>query len=235
MVVSVAESGGVWVNDRSSGEFLWATPFPYDTPDFLINNIDTESGQVSISRDKVLTHDGQEQTTCFQNTRSYWPIAYHPEKNALYVPYHDACTTRVGDLSTSNGHRRTTHARAGSDPDAFSGLASVDMATGVIRHLHTQRVPGNGAVLLTAGDLLFWGDMSGSFYAIDAEAGEILWDASVGGIIQTSTITYAVNGKQYVAILTGDGLSGTSGPLRVITDFKTTRGRNAIYVFALED
>lgn len=235
MVVSVAESGGVWVNDRSSGEFLWATPFPYDTADFLIDNIDTENGQVSISRNKVLTRNGQQQTTCFQNTRSYWPIAYHPENNALYLPYHDACTTRVGDLSTTNGHTRTTHPRAGSDPDAFSGLARVDMETGVIRHLHTQRVPGNGAVLLTAGDLLFWGDMSGSFYAIDAEAGEILWDASVNGIIQTSTITYAVDGKQYVAILTGDGLSGTSGPLRVIADFETTRGHNAIYVFALQD
>lgn len=235
MVVSVAESGGVWVNDRSTGEFLWAMPFPYDTADFLIDDIDARSGAVSISRDKVLTRDGQEQTTCYQNTRSYWPIAYHPDKNALYVPYHDACNTRVGDISTNNGHTRTTHPRAGSDPNAFSGLAKVDMTTGSIQHLHTQRVPGNGAVLLTAGDLLFWGDMSGSFYAIDSEAGEILWDAKVAGIIQTSTITYAVNGTQYVAILTGDGLSGTSGPLRVIGDFETTRGHNAIYVFALEN
>jgi len=48
-----------------------------------------------------------------------------------------------------------------------------------------------------------------------------------------STITYAVNGKQYVAVLTGDGASGTRGPLRVASEIKPPRGHNAIYVFAL--
>ena len=162
-------------------------------------------------------------------------MAYHPGKNALYVPYHDACVTRTGDLSTENGHTRTTHARKGSDPNAFAGLAKVDMTTGEIKRLHTQRNPGNGAVLLTAGDLVFWGDMTGTFYAIEADDGEILWDASVTGIIQTSTITYAADGKQYVAVMTGDGLSGTSGPLAVVKELKPTRGHNSIYVFALAD
>ncbi len=235
MVVSVGEPGGVWVLDRATGEFLWATPFPYDTPDFHIADIDVETGVTRISRDKVLTREGEQHTTCFQNTRSYWPMAYHPGNNALYVPYQDACVTRTGRLNLDNGHARTSHAREGSDPDAFAGLARIDMTTGSITRLHTQRNPGNGAILLTAGDLLFWGDMGGTFYAIDAEAGEILWDASVTGIIQTSTITYAANGRQYVAILTGDGLSGTYGPLAIVPELKVVREHNAIYVFALPD
>jgi len=235
MVVSVGEPGGLWVLDGASGEFLWAMPFPYDTPDFHIADIDLETGITSISRDKILTREGEEHTTCFQNTRSYWPMAYHPGKNALYVPYHDACVTRVGRLDSANGHERTTHAREGSDPDAFTGLAKINMASGEIVRLHTQRNPANGAVLLTAGDLVFWGDMSGTFYAIDADAGEILWDAIVQGIIQTSTITYAVDGKQFVAVLTGDGLSGTTGPLRVVSELKAKRRHNSIYVFALPE
>lgn len=235
MLVTVGEPGGVWVLDRDNGEFLWATPFPYDTPDFHIADIDVGTGVTRISRDKILTREGEQHTTCFQNTRSYWPMAYHPVKNALYVPYHDACVTRTGNFALDNGHSRTTHAREGSDPDAFSGLAKVNMTTGNVTHLHTQRNPGNGAVLLTAGDLLFWGDMSGTFYAIDADSGEILWDAGVTGVIQTSTITYAVDGRQFVAILTGDGLSGTYGPLAVVPELKVTREHNAIYVFALPD
>lgn len=233
MVVSVGEPGGLWVLDGASGEFLWATPFPFDTPDFHIADIDVETGITRISRDKILTREGEQHTTCFQNTRSYWPMAYHPGKNALYVPYHDACVTRTGRLDRPNGHTRRSHPREGSDPDAFAGLAKINMATGDINRLHTQRNPGNGAVLLTAGDLLFWGDMSGTFYAIDADAGEILWDANVQGIIQTSTITYAVDGRQYIAVLTGDGLSGTSGPLRIVSELKPTRGHNSINVFAL--
>lgn len=235
MVVSVGEPGGLWVLDRATGEFLWATPFPYDTPDFHIAGIDVETGRTRISRDKVLTRDGEQQTTCFQNTRSYWPMAYDPGDNALYVPYHDACVTRTGNLALTNGHSRVSHAREGADPQAFAGLARVDMTTGHITRLHTQRNPGNGAILLTAGGLLFWGDMSGTFYAIDAEAGEILWDASVEGIIQTSTITYAADGRQFVAILTGDGLSGTFGPLSIVTELDAKRERNAIHVFALPE
>jgi alcohol dehydrogenase (cytochrome c) len=233
MVVSVGEPGGLWVLDRTTGEFLWTIPFPFDSPDFHIADIDVETGITSISRDKILTAEGEQHTTCFQNTKSYWPMAYHPVKNALYVPYHDACVTRTGRLDVANGHTRTSHAREGSDPDAFTGLARVDMRTGAVTQLHTQRNPGNGAVLLTAGDIVFWGDVTGTLYAIDAEAGEILWDASVKGIIQTSTITYAVDGRQYVAILTGDGLSGTSGPLAIVNEVKTDRGHNAVYVFAL--
>ncbi|MDX1499577.1 MAG: PQQ-binding-like beta-propeller repeat protein [Woeseiaceae bacterium] len=233
MLVTVGEPGGLWVLDRASGEFLWATPFPFATPDFHIADIDVETGRTRISRDKVLTRDGEVHTTCFQNTRSYWPMAYDAKRNALYVPYHDACVTRTGNLALDNGHSRDSHLREGGDPAAFAGLARVDMATGRITRLHTQRNPGNGAILLTAGGLVFWGDMSGTFFALDADSGEILWDASVEGIIQTSTITYRAGGRQYVAILTGDGLSGTYGPLGIVPELKAARERNGIHVFAL--
>jgi hypothetical protein len=48
-----------------------------------------------------------------------------------------------------------------------------------------------------------------------------------------STITYAVNGKQYVAVLTGDSQSGTTGLLTQVPELNPPRGHNAIYVFAL--
>ncbi|MGY8814830.1 MAG: outer membrane protein assembly factor BamB family protein [Gammaproteobacteria bacterium] len=235
MVVSVGEPGGLWVLDRNDGTFLWTIPFPYDTPDFHIADIDAETGQTFISRDKVLTREGEEHTTCFQNTKGYWPMAYHPGNNSLYVPYHDICVSRIGRLNTANGHARTTHLRDGADPDAFAGLAKVDMSTGEVVHMHTQRAPGNGAILLTAGDLVIWGDITGTLHAFDADNGEILWDTMVPGIIQTSTITYMVDGKQYIAILTGDGLSATSSVVGLVSDVKAVRGHNAIYVFALPD
>ncbi|HSG64429.1 MAG TPA: PQQ-binding-like beta-propeller repeat protein, partial [Gammaproteobacteria bacterium] len=39
VVVAVGEGGGIWTLDRATGEFLWATPFPYDIPEFHISNI----------------------------------------------------------------------------------------------------------------------------------------------------------------------------------------------------
>lgn len=235
VVVQVGEPGGLWMLDRATGQFLWATPFPFDTPQFHISKIDVETGRTHINWDLVLKKDGETHTVCYNNTKSYWPMAYDPTRNALYVPYHDECAERVGDSANENGHRRKAILRPGGRPDAFTGIAKVDMATGRIAPFHTQRFPGNGGILATAGNLIFWGDVNRRVRAFDADSGSILWEGIVGGIIQTSTITYAVNGRQYVAVRTGQGQAGTSGPMRQVPELNVPRDHNALYVFALPD
>ena len=74
--------------------------------------------------------------------------------------------------------------------------------------------------------------MNRRFRAFDAATGKQLWESILGGPISVSTITYAVNGKQYVAVMTGDGLLGP-GLLNETPEFKVPRGHNAMYVFAL--
>ena len=234
VVVSVSEGGGLWVNDRG-GKFLWATPFPFDVPEFHISHIDVETGKTYINWDKVFKKDGDRSIVCFFNTKGHWPMAYHPGKNALYVPYSDSCldmTLRMDSPSEYHSERQGIP-RPGSDPNKLLELAKVDMKTGRVQRLHSQPVPGNGAVLLTAGDIFFWGDMDRRFRAFDADTGKILWEAVLGGIIQMSTITYAVDGRQYVAVLTGDSASGTTSLLRQVPGLNPPRGHNEIYVFAL--
>ena len=87
-------------------------------------------------------------------------------------------------------------------------------------------------MLATAGDLVFWGDLDHKFRAFDAESGKVLWETTLDGPIQNSTITYAVNGKQYVAVLTG---SGAHRPAALMDQagIKPNRGYNSLYVFAL--
>jgi PQQ-dependent dehydrogenase (methanol/ethanol family) len=237
MVVTVGEPGGLSVLDRRTGQFLWAIPFPLaDTPYFHISHIDGETGTVHISADMVLTGpDDVHEIICFNNTRNYSPMAYHPGNNSLYIPYHDTCFKRTAALNTSDGHRRQTFIRPGADPEAWTGIAKVNMETGRIEPFHAQRMPTNGAVLATAGDLIFSGDMNRRFRAYDADSGDILWETIVGAIVQNSTITYAVDGKQYVAVLTGDGVSATSGRLALVPELKAVRAHNTIYVFALPD
>jgi alcohol dehydrogenase (cytochrome c) len=125
--------------------------------------------------------------------------------------------------------------RPGSDPQKSASIAKVNLATGKVDVIYSQPVPGNGSALVTAGDLVFWGDMDRRFRAFDADTGKVLWETVLGGIISTSTITYTVNGRQYVAVMTGDAQSGTAGLLGVVKSFKPVRGHNAIYVFALPE
>ena len=236
IVVSVGEPGGIWVLDPANGEFLWATPFPYDVPEFHVSDIDVETGKTYINWDKVLKKEGDRQLVCFHDTKSYWPMAYHPGNNSLYIPYHDQCTDSTAVMKNPSGNRRMGILRPGVDPNNYSGIARVNIGTGQIQWRYTQPAPGNGAMLATAGDLLFWGDMNRRFRAFDADTGKILWETILGGIIQMSTITYAVNGKQYVAVITGDGRpDGGSWPLKVATELSPPRSHNAIYVFALPD
>jgi alcohol dehydrogenase (cytochrome c) len=204
VAVIVAEAGGVWVIDRATGQFLWATPFPHDTANFVISDIDVHTGKTTINFDIVHKQPGEKHTICFFNTKSYWPMAYHPGTNSIYVPYADNCIELTAPGGTGGrGGGRNPIARPGSDPEKFGGFAKVDMATGEVHRFYEGRSPGNGAVLATAGNLVFWGDLDRNLRAYDAVTGRMLWQTRLPGAIQNSTITYAVNGRQYIAVMTG--------------------------------
>lgn len=232
-VVAVGEGGGIWLLDRATGEFLWAMPFPYDVPEFHISAINVETGRTQINWNKIFMQDGDRQLVCYHNTRSFWSTAYDPGRNALYIPFHDACLDMTANMRSSSGYGpRNGVLRPGSSPDEYASIAKIDLATGRMERIYTQAEPGNGSALVTAGDLLFWGDMARRLRAFDSDTGEILWETVLGGMIQTSTISYEVDGRQYVLAMTGNGQSGTGTPLQ-ISRLSTVQGHNAIYAFAL--
>jgi len=119
----------------------------------------------------------------------------------------------------------------------MNGLARVNMATGETQYWHLNRVPTTSAVVATAGDILFWGDIDGKLRAYDADNGKVLWEQALGGPISVSTITYRANGKQYVSVITGDNLAipglinGNMGPVPV--PITPNRMHSAIYTFSL--
>lgn len=230
--VMIGEGGGLFVNDRATGQFLWATPFPFDGPNFLISNIDGKTGRVYANESVMFKKPGERHVICNWNTRSYYPTAYHPGTNSLYTGYLDNCLDMTaGSVDGKVRDRRVGIPRPGAEIETWSGLARIDMTTGEISYLHKQRAPSQGATLATAGDLIFLGDLDHKFRAFDARSGKILWEQTLGGMVQNSTITYAVNGKQYVAVLTGSGL--ITGGLLDQAGIKPNRNYNALYVYAL--
>jgi alcohol dehydrogenase (cytochrome c) len=240
--VNVGEGGGIWALDRDNGQFLWAMPFPFDTPNFIISDIDVKTGIAKINEEVLVAKPGERHTICSFNTRSWWPTAYHPGKNSLYVPYIDNCLDMTSAAPAADGkpatlERRVGTPRPGADPNNLNGLAKVNVSTGEVQRWTLGKVPSNGAVLATAGDVIFFGDLNRRFRAFDADNGKILWETILGSTISSSTITYSVNGRQYIAVIAGDNLAapgliaGTMGPVKV--DITNPRGSNALYVFAL--
>src|SRR5690606_29771466 len=123
--------------DRSDGEFLWATPFPSDVPEFAISNVEPD-GTVHLNWDLVFKEPGERKTVCFWNTRSYWPTAYHPGTNSLYTAYIKNCReiTAASDDAPASWRVVT---RPGSKPDELTGIAKIDMETGEILRFNVGR------------------------------------------------------------------------------------------------
>jgi len=76
---------------------------------------------------------------------------------------------------------------------------------------HASR-PMLAAVTATSGDMLFTGELTGDFLAMDARNGKVVYRYSGGGAIVGGVITYAANGKQYVAVVSGMAAGFWLGP-----------------------
>jgi glucose dehydrogenase len=61
-------------------------------------------------------------------------------------------------------------------------------------------------LLGTAGGVLFYGDPGGDFVAMDERDGKTLWHLPTSGINKASPMTYAVNGRQFIAVAIGPNI-----------------------------
>ena len=85
--------------------------------------------------------------------------------------------------------------------------------------------------MATAGDLVFLGHADGEFTAYDAKTLKQVWSYNVGTGINAPAVTYAVNGKQFVAVLVG-----SRQPAAIIgqhPELKNTATASMLVVFGL--
>ena len=188
----VGEGGGIFVIDRATGQFLWATPFPFDTPNFLISNIDGKTGRVSLNKNVTVHRPVRSPRDLLLEHAQLLADGLSPGHERAVralrreLPRHDDARARTAAARAARRHP----ARRAPIPNTWAGLMKINMSTGEMKPIHSGRAPSNGAVLTTAGDLVFWGDLDQKFRAFDAESGKMLWEQTLGGPIQNSTITY---------------------------------------------
>ena len=234
VVVTLGEPGGLFVNDRETGEFLWAHPFPFDTTEkFVIRDIDVNTGEVYINMNMVARKLGDTFTVCGHNVKSWWSWSYSPRTNLLYIPFNHACLSQTANLGRADGvNPRFTIPEPGRPADAPAGeMRAIDMATGKEVWRYEERSPNVGSALATGGDLVFFGDLNRRFRAFDAKTGEVLWETIVGSQISGYPITYSVEGRQYVALPVG--CIGRGRLKAYAPELEAPLGSNMMVVFAL--
>jgi alcohol dehydrogenase (cytochrome c) len=100
-----------------------------------------------------------------------------------------------------------------------------------------QRSPFLTGVVSTAGSVAFVGDFDRVFHAFDTKTGTQLWKTRLGTTVQGHVASFAVGGKQYIAVMTGVGGSSPEQKPAFILAGEVVRPLhgNAIYVFGLPD
>jgi alcohol dehydrogenase (cytochrome c) len=141
---------------------------------------------------------------------NWFPIASNPDKGIVYLNTNDWVMSlkawkpedvvyKAGSLYMGVDYQMYRH------KDKTGYLKAFDVANKKWLWELPSALPMFAGVLATKNGLLFTGDQLGNFMAVDADSGKQLWRFQTGSGINASPITYELDGKQYVAILSGLG------------------------------
>ena len=193
-------NGYLFILDRTNGQFVRATRFA--RADWA--DIDATTGQVTVRR--VPSDSGTRICPGPAGAKVWNHGAYSRQTGLLYVPVIELCATfRRKTQEFAEGLPYLGSGFQNRDEEEWGHVKAFDPATG--REVWSWRgdAPMVTSLLATAGGLVFSGEPSGMFNAHDARTGEMLWQFQTGSGIHSNPVTYAVAGKQYVAVPVGWG------------------------------
>ena len=101
---------------------------------------------------------------------------------------------------------RRRHVNTWTDAAGSGAVIAIDPRTGEQRWRFAMTDVTSSGILTSASNLLFTGNREGHFHALDAETGDVLWRKALGGVIANGPMSYAVDGRQYVAVAAGHSL-----------------------------
>ena len=205
----------------------------------LVTAIDPVTG-AKTTDPTLLPGDGETKMVCphVSGGRGWMPTSYDARSKVVYVPIVEACMDLVpvpdgerGSLST--GVRWTVRPRPESDGN-YGRLEAVNLETGETAWIARQRAPQTTGTLVTAGGLVFAGALDRRVAAYDADTGEQLWQTRLNEIPSAAPISFAANGKQYVAMIVGSGGYQSGSYNVMVPEIRNPPNRGAVlWVFEL--
>src|SRR5687768_4244971 len=230
------KTGLVYTLDRRTGEFLWARPTVMQN---VISNIDGATGKVTVNPEMTFSKKDETKIVCPSATGGKnWPAgAYNPNLNVMFYPLQNTCmnartTVDTRDPKAVYGLQMPVIPVPGQEKgtEKIGSVWAISAETGKTLWKYEQRA-GMLSLVATAGGLVMGGDANGVFRAWDDRSGKVLWEVNLGAPVSGYPISYAVDGKQYIAVPTGGSLVAGSTN-RLTPELKPSATAN-VYIFAL--
>jgi glucose dehydrogenase len=129
---------------------------------------------------------------------------YNPKSGYLFIPSNEFCMryAYVADLTYKKGQLYTgVTAEHFSTTEQADVLRAFDVSQNKVVWEWSNRTPLISHTLATAGKLVFQGTAEGKVVAVDAANGRELWSFNLGSPQSGGIISFAVDGKQYIAVV----------------------------------
>jgi len=236
-----ARNGFLYTMDRFNGQTVLAKPY---LPVNWTKGIDQKTGKpldYDPTKD-IQTYAGVGNLVPGQPLKqvcpsqaggnNYWPSSYSPQTKLLYIPALTNCVTVTIDREKHNA-QRGWNGGLSQTPDRWeSSLTAADPLTGEIKKSVQLNYPNYSGTLATGGGLVFLALLDGTVAAYDDTSLDRLWKINMGSGFSAPPMTFEVNGRQFVAIVSGPS-PVAKGRLANTPELKDQRNALVLYVFGL--
>ena len=211
VLMQAPKNGFFYVLDAATGEFISAEKIARVT---WAEGIDADTGR-PVENPGIRYQGNPEPFELWpgpQGAHSWLPQAFSPRTGLVYVPIIEIGGL-IGPLPPGfAGFGANMGVLLIADPELPGSRRSFLKAWNPVTQAEAWSVelPGDwaGGVLATAGDLVFQGRMDGHLVAYDARTGAEVWSFKTASPVVAPPISYSVNGRQYITVLTGNGSQG---------------------------
>lgn len=240
-VLTVGKAGVLWKLDRVTGKYKDSVQTVFQN---VYDSIDPKTGIPTYRKDIQDAKVGEWVASCPGPAGGRdWPAtSYDPGNDLMLIPMHQSCVLMRGDPMEkkigpggTNAGSQQLFEMPGTDGN-LGRLAAYNTSTMKPLWSLQQKAPFITSVLTTAGGVAFVGDYDRRFRAIETVTGKTLWQTRLTTSVQGHVVSYAVDGRQYIAVETGlGGGSPVAKPTALLPGLHHPNNGNAIFVFALPE
>ncbi len=245
-LINASRSGYLWFLERTNGpiRFVDGKPFVNQT---VYRSLDPKTGRPDVDLSKKPgTNKEAQYCPGLHGGKNWPPAAYSPRTRMMYIPANNyLCTTLAGIPVKDEKGQGFTGSKGGGTQlwpgaDHVGEVQAWNVDTGQKAWTHNYKMANWGPLLTTGGDLVFGGGKPDQkFRAFDARTGKLLWEFETSSGVEAPPSSFEVDGKQYIAVLTGWGADASGMGTTVARFFpddnpKTTAVGGAVYVFAVD-